>query len=442
MVRKRIIFIVTFLFAILFANKAYAVGTINLVQRYNEMFDSNGYLNEIQGPVKKDGKSYDFEIDTGFWDSGKQGIDYKWLGTLNALVTDLLSEELLTNGNVVNINATSKDIETVRGVFTDDASLAAMISNFKWTEENGYKKIAFPEYWKDYYVGDKWKNPSFSEMVQRMCRQFTPTKVKGVLVAYIQSTTGNYEEYGGERPEIVLKNKTGCTAAKMNEKIRKVAKVLVAARDYKSSSLEKVKTEDGSIICIKDNFNTKMEYNKSQIETYRGRYGKYIYNGTAEQNKQLQAKWNQVAGEDNTDEEIGEYLADSLDPNNWIVYDKEPKVDPDKDEVFQQPLRVADSGDTDPAEDAKEFENTPGAVNYVQDQALKDFSQSLYSILLGIGIVISVVVGVLLGIKIMLSPIGERVEAKKLLVPYVVGCVVVFGAFGIWKLVVTILQEL
>ena len=48
--------------------------------------------------------------------------------------------------------------------------------------------------------------------------------------------------------------------------------------------------------------------------------------------------------------------------------------------------------------------------------------------------------GGIIGIKLMISSASEKAEAKKLLVPYVVGCVVVFGGFGIWKLVVTILQ--
>ena len=40
----------------------------------------------------------------------------------------------------------------------------------------------------------------------------------------------------------------------------------------------------------------------------------------------------------------------------------------------------------------------------------------------------------------MASNIDTKVEAKKLLIPYVVGCVVVFGGFAIWKIVVSILQ--
>lgn len=73
---------------------------------------------------------------------------------------------------------------------------------------------------------------------------------------------------------------------------------------------------------------------------------------------------------------------------------------------------------------------------------MADFSNSIYNILFSVGVVIAVIVGMILGIKLMLAPVGERAEAKKMLVPYVVGCAVVFGAFGIWKLVVTILQAI
>ena len=71
---------------------------------------------------------------------------------------------------------------------------------------------------------------------------------------------------------------------------------------------------------------------------------------------------------------------------------------------------------------------------------LADVSNTIYNILLTVGVTTAVVTGAMLGIKLMLSSVEEKVQAKKLLVPYVVGCVVIFGGFGIWKLVVTILQ--
>ena len=71
---------------------------------------------------------------------------------------------------------------------------------------------------------------------------------------------------------------------------------------------------------------------------------------------------------------------------------------------------------------------------------LQNFSRTMYNILLAVGVAVAVIVGAIIGIKLMVAPIEERAEAKKLLVPYVAGCVVVFAGFGIWQLVVTILQ--
>lgn len=68
-------------------------------------------------------------------------------------------------------------------------------------------------------------------------------------------------------------------------------------------------------------------------------------------------------------------------------------------------------------------------------------SNTIYSILLAIGIVIAVIVGLLLGMKFITGGIEEKAEVKAMLVPYIVGCVVLFGAFTIWKIVVDILQS-
>lgn len=71
---------------------------------------------------------------------------------------------------------------------------------------------------------------------------------------------------------------------------------------------------------------------------------------------------------------------------------------------------------------------------------LADFSNTIYNILLSVGVVVAVIVGAVIGVKLMASNIDTKVEAKKLLIPYVVGCVVVFGGFAIWKIVVSVLQ--
>lgn len=80
-----------------------------------------------------------------------------------------------------------------------------------------------------------------------------------------------------------------------------------------------------------------------------------------------------------------------------------------------------------------------GTVTYDQTK-LTNVSNAIYNILLTVGVIMAVLVGAILGIKLMVSGVEQKVEAKKLLIPYVAGCIVIFGGFGIWKLVVTILQ--
>lgn len=74
------------------------------------------------------------------------------------------------------------------------------------------------------------------------------------------------------------------------------------------------------------------------------------------------------------------------------------------------------------------------------EDTMKDMSNLLYNILLVIGIAIAVIVGMVIGIKFMTGSVEEQAKVKQTLVPYVAGCVVLFGAFTIWKIVVTIIQ--
>ena len=56
-------------------------------------------------------------------------------------------------------------------------------------------------------------------------------------------------------------------------------------------------------------------------------------------------------------------------------------------------------------------------------------------LILVIGICVAVITISILGIKFMLGSIEEKAQVKEALIPFVIGCVVVFGAFGIWKIV-------
>ena len=91
--------------------------------------------------------------------------------------------------------------------------------------------------------------------------------------------------------------------------------------------------------------------------------------------------------------------------------------------------------------DAKSF-ISQGKIKYANDDDnnLQNVSNTVYNILLVVGTSLAVIMGAVLGIKLMVSGVEQKAEVKKLLVPYVVGCIVIFGGFGIWKLAITILQ--
>lgn len=69
---------------------------------------------------------------------------------------------------------------------------------------------------------------------------------------------------------------------------------------------------------------------------------------------------------------------------------------------------------------------------------LQGLSGYLYNILLVAGVVIAVIVATVLGIQFMIGGAEGQAKVKEMLVPFVVGCVVVFGGFGIWKIAVNI----
>lgn len=81
-----------------------------------------------------------------------------------------------------------------------------------------------------------------------------------------------------------------------------------------------------------------------------------------------------------------------------------------------------------------------GANGLITQEKLKELSDTIYNILLVVGIIAAVLIGVLLGIKFVTSGIEGKAEVQKALIIYVMGCVVVFGAFTIWKIVVTVLN--
>lgn len=92
---------------------------------------------------------------------------------------------------------------------------------------------------------------------------------------------------------------------------------------------------------------------------------------------------------------------------------------------------------------AEDFVNNgENGGNVINNDALKEGSNTLYNVLLVIGIAVAFIWGIVLGIQFITGSLGEKADVKKNLIVYLVGCVIIFGAFGIWKLLLQLLEPL
>lgn len=78
----------------------------------------------------------------------------------------------------------------------------------------------------------------------------------------------------------------------------------------------------------------------------------------------------------------------------------------------------------------------------INGNTLNTTSDTIFNALFGIAVVLAVIIGGVLGIKFMLASAEEKADIKSAMIPYIIGCVVVFGAFTIWKIAVNILQKI
>lgn len=83
--------------------------------------------------------------------------------------------------------------------------------------------------------------------------------------------------------------------------------------------------------------------------------------------------------------------------------------------------------------------DTNGTISQSNMQNTVDL---IYNVLLGIGLIVAVVCGIVLGIQFMVSSAEGQAKIKEKLFPYVTGCVIIFGAFGIWKLIMILLGSI
>ena len=100
---------------------------------------------------------------------------------------------------------------------------------------------------------------------------------------------------------------------------------------------------------------------------------------------------------------------------------------PNMDEIHNQANQFTDTGKNNAAIKVKD---------------IADIIKPLASILLGIGSVVLVVVTAVMGVKYMAATPDGRAKLKTQLIGIAISAIVLYGAYGIWKIAYTIMTEL
>ena len=91
-------------------------------------------------------------------------------------------------------------------------------------------------------------------------------------------------------------------------------------------------------------------------------------------------------------------------------------------------------------DDADNFLKSAGSGITVDKDQLTSASDEIYNTLTSIGMIVAGIVGMILGITYMMTGAVDKAKVKESIMPYLLGCIVIFGAFGIWKLVINVMN--
>lgn len=227
--------------------------------------------------------------------------------------------------------------------------------------------------------------------------------------------------------------------------------VALAQKEYGSevkATNWQFKASDGKMVSFADSDDVKKKYSQEQIKKYIEEYGeegiklldkniynswdwylgggsikkllneneeKYVKNLTGLTVKELEEKQELVGKNGHTYEM----------PNN-TGYKNGDKDVTDLDTIITSGTSFIDS--------AKE--------NKIEAETIKKLSNTIYNILLVAGIIIAIIIGAVIGIMFITGSVEQKADVKKLLIPYIVGCVIVFGSFAIWKIAVTMFSSM
>lgn len=280
----------------------------------------------------------------------------------------------------------------------------------------------------------------------------------------VQSAFDNYcaNELEPERDEKAVGNTEINNYNNLFEILGRVKVVIMNRKSLSGESLENALKRDGIISEVYNSDGTVNKEESSNSSPTKEDFLNYTYSDIK---KYLNDSNNVYWGGSKGDEKKYKGIDDNSNlsesdkseiRNKWAkVYADEKATDPNIEDYLKTEIKAykaeryyrdhnvttstTDAGVDDVISDGDSFIGL-GKEDRIDVSNLRTFSRNIYNILLTIGIAVAVISGSIIGIKYMLGSVEEKADIKSLLIPYIAGCVIIFGSFAIWKLVVTILQ--
>ena len=82
-----------------------------------------------------------------------------------------------------------------------------------------------------------------------------------------------------------------------------------------------------------------------------------------------------------------------------------------------------------------------GDESILDKAQIKKVSDSIFNIFIAVGTSVVVIVGSVIGIKLMTASNDEKAQIKENILPYAIGSMVIFGSVIIWGIAVKIVQN-
>lgn len=109
--------------------------------------------------------------------------------------------------------------------------------------------------------------------------------------------------------------------------------------------------------------------------------------------------------------------------------------------VLSSQVSMAMNGLDDIIKRGDDFVNQGNISNAIVENNVKETSDGIFAIVVVIGIIVAIVAAVIIGMQFVTASVAEKAQLKEKLIPLIVGAAIIFGAVGIWRLVVDVLQS-